>query len=191
MIKKISIVVVLLVLGFGYYTISPIFNNIVINEPEPIEIVDSSNQISDTSSTENINEEGLSTSSIKNESQITKETSNTDKLTENQASSTANSMSSPIVGTPGHKSSGNVKIINTPEGKVIRYENYKTINGPDLYVYLSDNLEATNFINLGPIKGTEGNINYLIPNNIDITKYKYVLTWCKQFGVLFNYAKIN
>lgn len=46
-------------------------------------------------------------------------------------------------------------------------------------------------MSLGKLRGTEGNINYIIPDEVDISEYKYVMTWCKQFGVLFNYADIS
>ena len=99
--------------------------------------------------------------------------------------------SHPLIGTSYHPVEGTVRLINTSEGQVIRYENFKTINGPDLFVYVSTDLQATDFINLGALKATEGNINYAVPRGIDLGKYKYVLVWCKQFGVLFNSADIS
>ena len=35
-----------------------------------------------------------------------------------------------------------------------------------MHVYLSKDLKASEFVDLGPIKGTEGNINYEVPENI-------------------------
>jgi hypothetical protein len=99
-------------------------------------------------------------------------------------------MSAPVIGSTGHPASGTAKIIKADNKTFLRYENFKTINGPDLYVYLSTDLEAQDFINLGRLKATEGNINYEIPADVDITKYQYALVWCKQFGVLFNSANI-
>jgi peptide methionine sulfoxide reductase msrA/msrB len=97
----------------------------------------------------------------------------------------------PVIGTPAHPATGTIALLDTTEGKVLRYENYKTINGPDLFVYVSTDTEASDFVSLGEIKGTEGNINYTLPEGIDLSKYRYVLTWCKQFGVLFNYADLG
>jgi len=96
-----------------------------------------------------------------------------------------------VVGTTGHPASGTVRIVAADEKQYVRYENFKTINGPDLYVYLSKDLEAREFINLGPIKATEGNINYEIPEGTNLTEYRYVLTWCRAFSVLFNSAEIS
>lgn len=97
----------------------------------------------------------------------------------------------PLTDTPLHPAEGQVRIVETGRKKILRYENYKTINGPDVHVYLATDEKATEFIDLGPIKGTEGNINYDIPEGTDLEKYHYALTWCEDFGVLFNSADLN
>lgn len=96
-----------------------------------------------------------------------------------------------VTGTTGHPASGYVRVVSAEGKQYVRYEEFKTINGPDIFVYLSKDLDAKDFVNLGEVKGTEGNINYEVPEGVDASQYPYVLTWCKQFGVLFNYAKIN
>lgn len=96
-----------------------------------------------------------------------------------------------VVDTPIHPASGFVRIVDADGKMYVRYEEYKTINGPDLYVYLAKDLDATEFVDLGKIKATEGNINYEIPAGVDIAEYPYVLTWCKAFGVLFNSADLS
>ncbi|KND51500.1 MAG: putative secreted protein [Parcubacteria bacterium C7867-007] len=96
-----------------------------------------------------------------------------------------------IVDTPAHPASGTARIVISKGTTYLRYENLKTINGPDLYVYLSKDLDAKEFVSLGRIKATEGNVNYEIPGNINLTEYPYALVWCKQFGVLFNSAKLQ
>ena len=103
----------------------------------------------------------------------------------------AKSASARVLPTAAHPASGSVRVITTKDGTVVRYEDYKTLNGPDLYVYLSNDLEAKDFVNLGTLKATEGNINYPVPVGVDVKKYRYVLTWCKTFGVLFNSADIS
>jgi len=97
----------------------------------------------------------------------------------------------PVMGTVGHSASGHVRLLNTAAGTVLRYENFSTINGPRLHLYLAKDLKAKEFIDLGPIKGTEGNINYTIPEGVDVSEYRYVMYWCVPFSVLFNYAEIN
>lgn len=101
------------------------------------------------------------------------------------------SASAQVVGTTGHPASGSVRLVEADGKAYVRYENFKTINGPDIYVYLSKDLDAKEFVNLGRVRATEGNINYEIPAGVGVADYRYVLTWCKAFGVLFNYADLS
>lgn len=105
-----------------------------------------------------------------------------------EAAHVATARSARVVDTPAHPASGTVKIIEADGKAVVRYENYETINGPDLFVYLAKDLDAKEFVSLGRVKATSGNVNYEVPEGIDISEYRYVLTWCKAFGVLFNSA---
>jgi Electron transfer DM13 len=100
-------------------------------------------------------------------------------------------ISATVIGTTGHPASGTARIVAVEGKRYVRYENFKTINGPDLYVYLAKDLDAKDFVSLGTLRATEGNINYEIPEGINPLEYQYVLTWCKQFGVLFNYADLK
>lgn len=96
-----------------------------------------------------------------------------------------------ITGTPTHPASGSVSVLQIGEERTLRYENFKTINGPDLLVYLSTDLEATDFVDLGELKATEGDVNYTIPPGTDLSKYRYALIWCEDFSVLFNSADLQ
>lgn len=96
-----------------------------------------------------------------------------------------------VTGTLGHPASGTARIITTGDKNYVRYENFQTLNGPDIYVYLAKDLGAKEYVSLGRVKATEGNINYEIPSNVHIADYKYVLTWCQRFGVLFNSAPLQ
>ena len=93
-----------------------------------------------------------------------------------------------VVETAAHPAGGSAFIVEADGKHYLRYEDFKTINGPDLYVYLAKDLDAKEFVNLAHIKATEGNVNYEIPAGVDPAEYRYALVWCKQFSVLFNYA---
>jgi len=97
----------------------------------------------------------------------------------------------PITATAVHPATGAIKVFESADSTTVRYENYDGTNGPDLHVYLAKDLEANEFIDLGKARGNRGNINYEVPAGVDIGEYPYVLTWCKAFGVLFDYAHIN
>ncbi|MCA9366355.1 DM13 domain-containing protein [Candidatus Kaiserbacteria bacterium] len=97
----------------------------------------------------------------------------------------------PIKGTSGHPVSGTVDVVESPEERVLYFQDYDGTNGPDLHVYLSKDLEATDIIDLGTAKGNKGDIVYGMPLDVDLTEYPYVLTWCKAFNVLLKKKKIN
>ena len=173
--KKIIIgVIVIMILGVAYYAISPLFRVIERDDPIP-------EPRTRESSVRNKQAQGqvLVTSKDDSEMQST-ETTPTPQETSG----------SPVMGTLGHPAQGIVRVIATADGTIIRFENFETINGPDLRVYLSTDLDATEFVDLGKIKGTKGNINYEVPAEVNIEDYAYVLTWCKPFRILFNYAEL-
>lgn len=97
----------------------------------------------------------------------------------------------PITGTPLHPALGTIELIESAEEKLVYYQDYEGTNGPDLHVYLATDLEATEFYDLGPAKGNRGNLIYGVPLDVDLSEYRYVLTWCKAFSELFDYAEIN
>jgi hypothetical protein len=91
-----------------------------------------------------------------------------------------------------HNAEGVAKVINLADGRTfLRLENLKATNGPDLYVYLSTDKDASDIVNLGRLKGNIGNQNYEIPAGTDLSKYDTVLIWCKAFSVLFGSAKLG
>lgn len=90
-----------------------------------------------------------------------------------------------------HEVSGKALVIDTSQGKVLRFEDFETVNGPDLFIYLSSDLDSEDFIDLGRIKATKGNVNYQLPDDVDLERYNKVLVWCRAFRVLFNYAELK
>ena len=89
-----------------------------------------------------------------------------------------------------HKVSGTASIIESDTGKFLRFDDFQSTNGPDLYVYVATDLEASEFINLGRLKGNIGSQNYPISENINLEEYPYVLIWCQRFSTLFGHAKL-
>jgi hypothetical protein len=91
-----------------------------------------------------------------------------------------------------HNAEGLSKIILLGDGStILRLENFKSTNGPNVHVYLSTDKTASNFIDLGRLKANNGNQNYNIPNGTDLAKYSMVLIWCKDFSVLFGSAELK
>jgi Electron transfer DM13 len=96
------------------------------------------------------------------------------------------------VGDGIHDAQGVAKVIPVEGGgNVLRLEDLVVTNGPDLYVYLSTDKSASDFVNLGRLKANIGNQNYPIPDGTDLTKYDTVLIWCRAFSVLFGSAELK
>ena len=94
------------------------------------------------------------------------------------------------VGDGIHYAQGSAKVIPVSEGSILRLEDFRSTNGPDLYVYLSSDKDAKDFVSLGKLKANIGNQNYEIPDGTDLSKYDTVLIWCQQFSVLFGSAEL-
>lgn len=91
-----------------------------------------------------------------------------------------------------HKTKGTTVILRfVNSSRILRFEDFQTTNGPDLFVYLSAEKEARTFLNVGGLKGNIGDQNYQIPADADLSRYKYVLIWCRAFSVLFGSAELT
>jgi hypothetical protein len=90
-----------------------------------------------------------------------------------------------------HPTEGKALLIEMDNELVLRLEDFKTDSGPGLYVYLSEDTGANDYISLGKLKATEGNMNYDVPPNTNTAKYNKVLIWCEPFSVLFGHAELT
>ena len=95
------------------------------------------------------------------------------------------------VGDGIHNAEGIAKVVQLQDGNnILRLENLHVTNGPDLYVYLATDKSASDFVSLGKLKANNGNQNYIIPSETDLTKYDTALIWCRPFSVLFGSAEL-
>ena len=116
-----------------------------------------------------------------------------ENMTDNMTNS-INSLMGNFVGAGDgfHNVEGVIRVITLSDGKTyLRVENLKATNGPDLYVYLSTDVNTSDIVNLGRLKGNIGNQNYEIPTGTDLSKYDTVLIWCKAFSTLFGSARLS
>ncbi len=90
-----------------------------------------------------------------------------------------------------HEVEGKVMLIEANGKRILRFEDFNTVNGPDLHIYLSRDLDNEDYIDLGAIKATKGNVNYELSDDVDLHTYNNVLVWCKPFGVLFSFASLT
>jgi len=101
-----------------------------------------------------------------------------------------------------HSTSGRAAIYKGSDGKLIlRLTNFKTSNGPDVHVLLiaandaqdNDNFLKSNVerIELGKLKGNEGDQNYDIPMSADLSKFHTVAIYCERFNANFGTAPLE
>jgi len=85
-----------------------------------------------------------------------------------------------------HYGSGRV----TLGGGVLRFENVDIAGAPNMYVYLSDRVDGQpgNFIDLGPLKATNGSFNYSVPASVPPESARSVVVWCRAFSVTVTFA---
>ena len=94
-----------------------------------------------------------------------------------------------FVPTSGINASGNVKIYtNAVNGNFLKLENLSISSGPDLKVYLSKTNNPSDFINLGALTSAT---TYIIPSQVNIADYPFVLIHCQQYNHLFAIAALT
>ena len=86
---------------------------------------------------------------------------------------------------------GQVGVYDDHGTKVILLDPYSSQSGPDLKVYLSKDINASEYINVGKLKSITGKQSYTVPGNPDISQYNYVHIWCEQFTVVFGRAEVK
>ena len=98
-----------------------------------------------------------------------------------------------------HPTEGSALVLGDGSGqRFLRFEDFRTDNGPDLNVYLSSApTDASagqfddDFVDLGDLKGNVGSQNYEIPAGLDLDHYSTVAIWCVRFSVVFGVAELT
>ena len=213
--SKIGIIsAIVIIVGAGaYYLVSPLFISTKVNEPLPTSAVQSESfqrfiamneeekmqtakQMSPQERDEimsaaarvnNSIDESMDQTPLQPQSQPQNVTS----TATNARQDTLRTGSFVGVGDGIHNAEGMAKVLPLQDGgNILRLENLHVTNGPDLYVYLATDKSASDFVSLGKLKANNGNQNYDIPTETDLTKYDTALIWCRPFSVLFGSAEL-
>jgi hypothetical protein len=98
-------------------------------------------------------------------------------------------------GDPGHNGEGTALILRDEDGKLfLRFEDFSVTNGPDLFVILTTDPDGGDYgsgLNLGGNRATDGNVNYEIPGGTDVSRFRSVAIWCRQFDIVFAIATLE
>lgn len=101
-----------------------------------------------------------------------------------------------------HKTSGRATIYKAPDGRqFLRLTDFSTSNGPDVHVVLARRDESSltqeivkgelDSLELGTLKGNQGDQNYDLPASVDLQKYNAVVIYCERFHAVFGVAKLE
>ncbi|MGD1837649.1 MAG: DM13 domain-containing protein [Nitrososphaeraceae archaeon] len=196
----IGVIIAVVVIPIGIYTISPLFVSTEIDEPLP-SVTESSTDF--TKFMEMTGEEmAEAAKQMTQEEQDIIMTNFAQQNTTINENMTINQNQNEIetlfigdfvgVGDGIHHAEGQAKILKLSDNSnILRLENFKSTNGPDVHLYLSTDKQASDFIDLGSLKANIGNQNYELENDINFTKYNNVLIWCQPFSVLFGSADLQ
>lgn len=155
-----------LILGLGYWLISPLFTTREVNESLE-DIVTTGNPIIEVSSGEKTNENNPAEVEIIGQGNF-------------------------LGADSFHKASGKAKLLKIGEKYYVRFENdFSVTNGPDLFVHFGKDGRYVSEARLGELKGNAGSQNYEVPSTINPLDYNEIWIWCRAFSVPFGSAKIE
>lgn len=176
-------IIVVAALVIGWYLISPVFITKEVQEASPLdtvtepEVFDAMDSMTEAEHQEFVDAvEAMSGTIIEKDEDMP---------------SVAQLLSRGDFKARAHEVKGSALLIEEGGKKTLRFEDFNTINGPDLRVYLASDLGIGDAIEIGKLKGTKGNFNYELDPSIDTDKYNNVLVWCEPFGILFSYSSLG
>lgn len=185
---KIIIAAAVIILPIAWYLISPIFRVIEQEEASPL-----GDDISSRSSPLMVKDRMDSMDAAAKaefERQVIEAAKNVKAMAES-APPAARLAAQGEFKPRAHDVAGRALLIEKDSQKILRFEDFETINGPDLRIYLSSELGVEDAVELGPIRATRGSVNYELPAGTDTAKHNKVLVWCYTFSILFSYAELK
>ena len=98
-----------------------------------------------------------------------------------------------------HETNGRATVYRQPDGTLILWlTDFHTSNGPDVHVVLATADDpvlqdggpgkALASVEVGELKGNEGNQDYKVPANTDLARYSTVVIYCERFHAVFGTA---
>jgi electron transfer DM13 len=101
-----------------------------------------------------------------------------------------------------HATSGRTTVYGRADGlQYLRLTDFSTSNGPDVHVVLARGDDKTltqeivtgqlDNVELGVLKGNQGEQNYDLPASVDLKKYNAVVIYCERFHAVFGVARLE
>ena len=97
-----------------------------------------------------------------------------------------------FTGADGHAGTGKAEVIDEDGDRTLTFTEFDVDPGPDVQVYLTPNVgDVSDRIELGALKGTQGNQQYSIPGDANLSKYDSVVLYCTPFTVRVATAELS
>lgn len=101
-----------------------------------------------------------------------------------------------------HQTIGRATIYETADGRrYLRLSDFSTSNGPDVHVLLARTEDkaleqeiikgSLDSVELGALKGNQGDQNYDLPATADLNQYRAVVIYCERFHAVFGVTKLE
>lgn len=97
-----------------------------------------------------------------------------------------------------HKGEGTATVYRVGNGLLLRFDSFKSTNGPDLHVLLAKHAAPKTsadikegYVEVAKLKGNIGSQNYTLPEGINLAEYRTVVIYCKPFHVVFSTAPLT
>jgi hypothetical protein len=96
-----------------------------------------------------------------------------------------------------HPTKGLAEIVTQNGKNYLRLNKaFRSDEGPDVFVLLHredspKEYKKSDYVSLGRLQKTKGKQLYRIPNEVNITEFKSVAIWCRQFNATFGYAPLK
>ena len=101
-----------------------------------------------------------------------------------------------------HQTSGRATIYKTADGReYLRLTDFSTSNGPDVHVLLARSNDEklkqeivkgqVDSVELGLLKGNQGDQNYDLPASVNLKKYDAAVIYCNRFHAVFGVARLE
>ena len=99
-----------------------------------------------------------------------------------------------------HQTSGRATIYKTADGReYLRLTDFSTSNGPDVHILWreamtknsSKKLKRGISVELGLLKGNQGDQNYDLPASVNLKKYDAAVIYCNRFHAVFGVARLE
>ena len=100
-----------------------------------------------------------------------------------------------------HPTAGRATVYQSGGKQYLRLTDFSTSNGPDVHVILAAADDPAlnqqivagnlNYLELGSLKGNQGDQNYDLPATADLAKYQAVVIYCERFHAVFGVARLE